>query len=40
MDSGSAALLLAIEYYSLTLGYFPYSCVSAATTASGYVKML
>lgn len=40
MDSDSAAMLLAIKYYSLTLGNFPYSCVRAVTTASGYVKML
>lgn len=38
MDSDSAAMLLAIKHYSLTLGNFPYSCVRAVTTASGYVK--
>lgn len=40
MGSDSAAMLLAIKHYSLTLGNFPYSCVRAVTTASGYVKML
>lgn len=34
-----SVLLLAMEYYSLTLGPFPYSCVKTTNTAGLFVKI-